>query len=84
MPGIKGSHLGADLSAESKSSTTLTFGMDVVWGFGGCVGAVDTEGLGALPGRVELALEDWVGFLPKQRKPIFVLTCFELVGWLEC
>lgn len=83
MPGIKGSHLGADLSAESKSSTTLTFGMDVVWGFGGCVGVIDMGGcLGVLPGGVELAFEEelGLGFLPKQRKPIFALMCFE---WVE-
>ena len=36
--------LEADLSAESKSSTTRTFGMDVDWGSGGCAVVVDMGG----------------------------------------
>ena len=84
MSDVENSSLEVDLSAESKSSTTRTFGMDVDAGFGGCVGAgfgscvgagfggcVDAVVMGGWAGRAGgLDLPERLGFLPKQRKPI--------------
>ena len=68
MSDVEVSSLEADLSAESKSSTTRTFGMDVDTGFGGCVGAVVMGGWAGRAGGLDLP--ERLGFLPKQRKPI--------------